>query len=340
MKKLIALLFGTFIAAQSLMAQTPAIVNPGFENGWRTINIANVPPFTTEGVDNWNCVDSILGDPLVGIAAQLAGITLTPKQQIYKSTDAHSDSFALEVRTEYISDTIILPGIVASAAININLSGLGGGGMEDIFSYSNGLPGYGKKIDTVRAWVKLDTTNVDDALITVTAFQVRDGESMEIGAGATTISKDTIYQHIAIGVAYLESNNTATDTFIVTIFSSVFDANGTLTEGNTLLVDDFSVEFSEGERAVSVEKIKLVNDMVLVYPVPAKNELHFDLNKNVNTKDLQLTIYDLNGRVIESQKINNTSFVKDITHYTSGNYIYSIRNNANNTAQNGKFIVE
>ncbi len=340
MKKIVALILGVFIGTQSVSAQNPTITNPGFETGWRNITVIGLPPFLTKGVGNWNCIDSIIGDPIIGLAAQTMGFTLTPKQQIYQSTDMHSGDYALEVRTEYISDTIIIPGIVANAKININLGAVGGGSITDIFSFTNGAPGYGKKIDTVRAWVKLDTTNTDDAIITVAANQVRDGEVIEIGAGATIITKDTGYQHIAIGVEYLESNNTATDTFLITIFSSVPSGGAIMTEGNTLLVDDFTVEYSEGERAVSVKKINLVQDMVTVYPVPAKNNLHFDISKNVNIQNLQLTIYDMNGRVLENQKVEQSTFTKDISNYSRGNYIYSIKDNNNNTAQNGKFIVE
>jgi glucuronoarabinoxylan endo-1,4-beta-xylanase len=63
------------------------------------------------------------------------------------------------------------------------------------------------------------------------------------------------------------------------------------------------------------------NSDVLVYPVPAKNELFIELkNSTVGICDL----YDAQGRIIKHIKLASENEILDISGYPAGNYIVRI----------------
>jgi len=69
---------------------------------------------------------------------------------------------------------------------------------------------------------------------------------------------------------------------------------------------------------VDVEDIHLNSD-VLVYPNPSKDLFHFDLSK-LDELPVQIIIFDVNGRVVNSTISNDLELTIDLSRYSNGLY--------------------
>lgn len=81
----------------------------------------------------------------------------------------------------------------------------------------------------------------------------------------------------------------------------------------------------------------LSNDMfeeqsnIYIYPNPVVNNVNFDINAQLLSqyKQLQLNIYDSNGRILVGDMISKSNTTIDMSSFSKGMYIYSIRNQDN-----------
>src|SRR5690606_38494808 len=169
MKKIFTFLALAFLTSQ-MNAQT--VVNGDFEGSWRDVTI--VPGSQISQVpDSWTCSDSLVAAlaPMV----VLMGYNIVPEQQCYKDTIAHSDSFAVGLKTIMVLDTVVLPAMFTNGKINFDITQMSGGDLSKAITFSGGTPALDKKVDTVKAYVLLDTTNKYGAMINITANKTRDG---------------------------------------------------------------------------------------------------------------------------------------------------------------------
>jgi len=78
-------------------------------------------------------------------------------------------------------------------------------------------------------------------------------------------------------------------------------------------------------KVLNIEENSLTSKGLVMYPLPAKEQLHI-LSKNNNTIGL-IKLYDLKGRLMRKQKINDLKGSIDISTLSSGLYVINIQDN-------------
>lgn len=336
------LLFTALLAGSLVSAQAQTFSNAGFE-AWSNASGA----LQIEAPNSWFGSDKLIADNAL-IISVIGGI---PGKQLYKSTTAHSGTYAAELKTKFMGDTLgNVPCAFINAKIDIDIMAVIANpdfsNILDLVTYTGGTPILGRKVDNVKAWVKLTDANQDNASITVTALQKQNigGQDTMVTIGgaamiiANNVSND--YREITVPVNYLNASNTATDTLIVVFSSSaVASPDDSTTDGNTLYVDDVSMTTSDGT-SLSIQQPLFADDAALVYPNPANDIIYFNLNTYQNATDYQLTVTDATGRVVLSEQLKQHINEKKVAGWAKGSYFYNLTNVKNGKLQNGKFSVQ
>jgi hypothetical protein len=340
MKKI--LLFAAALTTVVASTQAQTIVNGGFETWQGPSGLLQL-----ENPGSWYGSDKTLGD----YALILAGFGVTVEKQLFKSTDSHSGTYAAEIKTAFLGDTVgNVPGLLLNARINFDLLGVISdpdlSNFLDHVTYSGGTPLLGKKVDNVKAWVKLTGDQQDQSSVIISAFQkgVTAGNAdtmILIGSGTQVISPNpnNEYVEITVPMTYANASNTATDTLIVVFSSSaVISSTTPTTDGNTLKVDDVSMTTSDG--TTSIQEPVLRDDIAVVYPNPAQNVIYFNLNAAEKAADYRLTVTDVTGKVMLQEQLKQQINPKQVGQWAKGNYLYSLVNIRNNKSEQGKFTVQ
>ena len=87
--------------------------------------------------------------------------------------------------------------------------------------------------------------------------------------------------------------------------------------------------------AIATGIIENKSNALLVYPNPAKNLLHFDVNINNTT----VQIFDVTGKTLQTTNNNSTKFTVSLDNFDNGIYFYSITDNNNTIIGTNRFIV-
>lgn len=177
-------------------------------------------------------------------------------------------------------------------------------------------------------WIKINTTGVQSnidgigarvEIYTSSGIQIRDvrsGEGFEYMSTLNThfgIGSDSAISHIII---YWP--NSGCEAFLNPPINQAFNA----VEGSGVSCDTLGVDDEEA----------LANDIILS-PTPAKDVLN--INTGLNLDNAIYNIYDLNGRRVMTNSLNNNKTI-DVSQLSSGNYILSILSDSN--IRNQKFI--
>lgn len=326
--------------AASTQAQTFA--NASFET-WHTYTSGSG---SLNAPDGWYGVDSLL----YGMAplASLAGFTISPAKQLFQSTVAHTGTYSAEVKSVFVGDTLgNIPGIFSNAQVNINFTGfiLGGADPSTILQYIayTGGTAVTAQVDTVKAWVQLDSaTSKDTAIVTATTIKTVAGSSGDstvvVGLGTYAIVPgSSSFVQIAIPLTYADAT-TIPEKLIVAFVSSNYQAD-TIHSGNDLKVDDVSYSYKTNSGTSIVQPL-LSENKLLVYPNPTKNQIYFNLNASVKPADFNLSVYDINGRLISTEQLKQAINSKNVSNWSKGTYYYQLNNGKNGQSENGQFIVE
>ncbi len=318
--------------------QAQSFTNAGFET-WEGPS----GTYQIEYPTGWQGSDKMTTDN--AFALGLAGIT--PVKQVYKSSDVHEGSTSVELRSKFLGDTVgVLPGVLFNAKADINLAALlenpDFSAMANFVIFQNATPILQKRVDSVTAWVKLTDENQDNASITLAAMQLAKGTSgndtlIQIGGGLLSIEPGVSNEYRAVSVAmvYDDANNTKTDTLYVMIASS--DLEDTATDGNTLFVDDVNLFTSDA--TTSIKQPLLSGSKMTVYPNPSQERVYFNLNPAESALDFKLTIFDISGRVLLNETLQQHINARELSGWSKGNYYYQLSNLKNNTRENGKFTI-
>jgi hypothetical protein len=344
---LTAVLAGTLASAQ---AQT--FSNSGFET-WHNFTVTTgfpVGSVTLEAPTTWAGTDSLIAG--LTLPALFLGIEIDPVTQLIKTGDAHGGSFAAEIRTENLGDSLgNVPGALINAKISLDLASIGSNPdfstLLSLFTFTGGTPALGRKVDNVKAWVKAASTNMDQASITVNALQKAKTSTnadtlilIGSGVGLVGANPNNDYVETTVNVTYLNAANTATDTLIVIFSSSAVAGSGTdFSEGNSMKVDDVTMTTSQGS-SLSIQQPLFVDDIALVYPNPTKDRIYFNLNTFQNAENYRLTITDAAGRVVLTENLKQQVNEKNVSRWAKGSYFYTLINSKNGKHLNGKFSVE
>jgi hypothetical protein len=349
MKK--SLLLTAVLAGTLTSAQAQTFSNAGFET-WNNFTVMTGFPGSValEAPTTWSGTDSLIAG--LTLPASLLGIDIDPVTQIIKSNDAHSGTFAAEIKTANLGDSLgNVPAALINAKINFDILSVGANpdfsSLLSLFTFTGGTPALGRKVDNVKAWVKAASTNLDQASITVNALQkaktAANADTLILigsGVGLVSANPNNDYVETTVNVTYINPSNTATDTLIVIFSSSAVAGSGTeFTEGNKMLVDDVSMTTSTGS-SLSIRQPVFADDIALVYPNPAKNIIYFNLNTFQKADDYILTVTDASGRAILTENLKQQVNEKNVSGWAKGSYFYSLTNTKNGKHLNGKFSVE
>ena len=141
----------------------------------------------------------------------------------------------------------------------------------------------------------------------MTTFSIPDGASL--ATVVLPVLDDTLYE--------------CDETIIATLNSVSMGVIGATNTSNATIVDD--------ECSASVYELNDVH--VSLYPNPVNNELNVEADQLI----LSYSVIDLNGRTVQSGRIDSTSFLLDVDFLANGSYFVEI-SFANGRSINRKIV--
>jgi hypothetical protein len=313
MKKLI--LLGCSLAA--LNTVNAQVANAGLEQ-WHSY---------TSGSGNLEAPNGWYGsDSLVYVFGILLGAS--PQQQLFKSTDHNSGSFAARLVTKNIGGQAgVVPGLLTNANINFDLNSLDPNDPLSALSLTGGTA-VNQRMGGVKAAVKYVPNGNDTALMFVQAIMnnasTGNTDSL-IGTGFSDITSTAGYAPIYAPISYVNNSDVPTSIIIGFVSSA-----GTGTSDNsTLYVDD--VNFV----TLSINGVPTASASVQVYPNPAKGVLQLTVEGN---ESLVWQAYNMQGQKVAFRSFSGKVTV-DISSLSAGVYTYRISDNNGKLVQQGKFNV-
>lgn len=96
-------------------------------------------------------------------------------------------------------------------------------------------------------------------------------------------------------------------------------------------------DFWEYNRILSTTIPIAYKESIHVYPCPATKFITFEMDNLNHTYPLELTVYNLRGKIVEHIKQSNKKIIMDRNELPSGHYFYSITQK-NTLLKNGQFI--
>ncbi len=339
------LFFAVFATAFGVKSQAQTFPNASFET-WHSysVNTGIFPPnpIALTAPTGWCGVDSLVASVTPFAAA--ASVTLNPQQQLFQSALFHSGTSSAEVKSINMGDSIgNVPGVLVNAKIDIDITAaataLTGGGTLDLLSllkYTGGTA-VTAQVDTVTAWISLDsTTNLDEGIIVATTVKASGDSTIPVGIGTVVVTRGSAaFREIKIPLVY--TNTTVPEKLIVAFMSSNY--NDTMHAGNSMKVDDVSYSYKANSGTAIVQPLLSENNM-LVYPNPTKNQIYFNLNASVKPADFNLSVYDVNGRLISSEQLKQAVNTKNVSGWAKGTYYYQLSDAKIGQSEKGQFIVQ
>ncbi|UPT67373.1 MAG: T9SS type A sorting domain-containing protein [Sphingobacteriales bacterium JAD_PAG50586_3] len=300
------------------LAKAQAPVNLGFET-WTDV-------VAYEDPDNWGTLN------FASLFVQ--GVPTTAE----KTTDSHSDSFAVKLVTKpadadlnsFGLDTDTVPGLMIYGSISSETAGTA----------------YTQRPTGLQFWYKYTPVNGDSAgfLVQLTKWDNIQQEQILVGQGAISM-KDVVTTYTLGDVPIVYEEAIEPDSLFIILFSS-FDAlhllGSNLTTisgqpGSTLIVDDIAILGVDTPNAIK-DNAAAAFDFT-VYPNPASTTLNFKCNNYTFAQGaLTFDVIDLTGRVVQSVSFNNTQTTTDVSTLAAGMYIYRLTDKTG-ILKTGKFNV-
>ena len=245
--------------------QTP-IPNYSFEN-WEEI--------TYQNPENWYSYNQLL--------------TVYDLENITKTTDANSGSFAVKMTTIDIEGDAT-PGLIANGPLNYSTFGF------------KPIP-YNASPTTISGAYKYSPNGNDNGEMYIQFFKLGN----VIGGHVETFMNQTNYTSFSSNIILVGTPDSM----------SIIASSGN-NVGSVLMLDDLS--FSGNN--VGIEEFS--NMEINIYPNPAKNKVMIKSNNVFNYK-----IIDLSGKIVMSGDNNKSAIEVDIDHLNSGAYFIKINNKEN-----------
>jgi hypothetical protein len=245
---------------------------------------------------------------------------------VYKTTDAHSDSFAIEVRTMGYTN----PFPPYNPLVDIGLAQTG-------TNYQNGPNGFPLPPNTrpqmFSAWVKYLPQGVDSAEVKIKLYKwnVTFQQPQDVAHATFYVSStDADYHCVTKTFTYVPPFTTSgfPDTASVYITSS-FQNN--TTAGSIVRVDDISF----GNCIVSTEETPRAPEMTF-YPNPADDNIRFTW---LPASADRIKIFETTGKMVAAEAVNNSFAWIDLKSLTPGIYLFGVYDENNKVVSSGKFSI-
>lgn len=217
--------------------------------------------------------------------------------EVVKTTDKHNGDYAMKLVSHALVNSEIRPGII----------------ILDTTATREFIVSYTKKTDTLAGYYKYETNGNDNGVINIT---LKDKNKQPILP---------VFTHKLMpvsGYTYFEVPINSTDTpsyMTLEIMSS--DMNGSPSDSSTLFIDDLIFK----NTPVDIQSISQDVSHIM-YPNPVDKYLHVDIG--ISTKELaQVTIFDINGRVVAQEKheVQGNVISIPVNEYPSGIFTYELR---------------
>ena len=245
---------------------------------------------------------------------------------VYKTTDAHTGTYACEVRT--VSYTNPLPPY--NQLVEVGVAQMG----QDYQNGPNGFP-YTQRPNVFSGWVKYAPQGVDSAMVKVKLFKYNQstGQQDDVANAEFYVkSTDTAYHckmaTFAYTAAYMTSGNP--DSAFVLIRSS-FENNPTA--GSVVKVDDIVIGIA---CAVGIEDVTAENTSLQLYPNPASDMISFSA---LPAGADRIKIFEKTGRMVSAEAVSGSHAGIDVKRFSPGIYFYAVYDDSNKLVSSGKFNI-
>jgi hypothetical protein len=269
----------------------------GFES-WRNYHAFGVPSVTLEAPSYWYSTDSLT------FFAKGLFPTANFKRQVFKTTDAHSGTYAAKLMTLSEDTFGILPGLLTNAEISINPLGFDPNNPIASTMFTGGTS-INSQVPAISARVKYFPKGNDTAYIIVYALKSGFGSAgtdSVVGNGLLAIyGQVNSYTKMTVNINYADTIKP--DLLQILIVSS--GLNGPQ-DSSTLCVDDVIIE------GTSVKEIQPINGFA-VYPNPVRKSLHVEGEGITN-----IHIYNSLGQLVYNT--NRTNHTIDVSAFKAGIY--------------------
>ncbi len=345
MNKISTLTFCIFISSASLFAQTDTITNAGFER-W-----GNASPGVSAEPTSWYSNKSGSGFASTG-----------PQTAFQYTANAHSGTSCVSITTQSLNLGIVVEvvnGNLTTGVINAPSTTKCKGYIGTVNSTSasdDRRMVFTARPDSLVGWYKYTPANsserakvrailhtadyIDPENLTVAQSissscsaisSYTDPTPNKIGDAlflSTTGATISVWTRFSVPFTYALSGNPA---YIMINVTSSADQN-TGVSGSNLLLDDIAVVYNSSNGITEYNKNQSINAYYF-----GKTFFVDFLNRTENQSELM--IYDINGKLVLSQKLDNNRLNSiDVSKLNTGMYVYHL--SGGHYTKSGKFIVE
>jgi hypothetical protein len=232
-----------------------------------------------------------------------------------KTSDSHTGSWAAKLHSEIfpmIPSDIFIPGMMGFTQLDMLNNGI-----------KLGKPCPGCKPIKFYGWYKFEQVNGDScaAILLASKWNTTLNKKDTIGYCRTDFrTPQSTWTYFEMPVTYTGSD-TPDSLLILMVSSGGFNPinfQGAVGQvGNTMYVDDISIDYPLGVTQVLMPEIG-----VKTYPNPAKDQMTVEITRSVPGG--MLDIYNMEGKLVSSQKLERTVTTINVSGLAPGQYHYKL----------------
>jgi len=168
-----------------------------------------------------------------------------------------------------------------------------------------------------KGYYKYTSVNGDSAAIVAQFHRYVNGQQELIGI-APLIEYNTVTTWTAFNIPVNWLSTAAADSMTVILTSSAGGQDFQAANGSTLLVDEVVFEYSTGINMPLMPEVQ-----VNIYPNPATEVLNIQFPDFKSTSTL--SVFDAEGRLVQTQELNQETTRMDVTSLAAGHYFYQVK---------------
>ncbi|MEF9480017.1 glycosyl hydrolase family 18 protein [Chryseobacterium sp. 1B4] len=177
------------------------------------------------------------------------------------------------------------------------------------------------KIDEVRVWKRaLSQTEISQNMCNVSVPAASLAAYWKFNEGSGSTVQDTSGNGVTLTLTGVDSSNWGTDL--------------PCTTGSSLLARN-----AGNQKAINPEQVNVKNQIKL-YPNPASKSSSLTVSVPDEYSNGKLTIYDFNGRIVDTKSLNSGNNQYELSRISAGNYIVQFESHDGSLKQSEKLIVK
>lgn len=239
---------------------------------------------------------------------------------VYKTTDKYAGNFAIELQT-YLGENNGTPRAQSGYSSN--------GYYDNACNCMRGGFPFSNQVDTLQFYYKYVPADPTDSAQVAVAFK---NSGVNVGWASMYLHSSPSYQ-----LAEIPFNlGSMPDTAIVMLQSSNWNDTTINFVGASLKVDD--IQFKSQPIITGIGNGLNLSNEVSVFPNPFNSNATILIGQNINTVGMEITLYDLSGRVVKKIKTSDHKIIIDRNGLNNGIYLYDIINETGKI-KSGKVVV-